>query len=795
MPLTAVAAASVTVENPTIAGLGTQVTVTGLRAGEEAHVSIQPPVGDEILLPIRADGQGRAQQELRGSEVQRAGTYRLRLAAEGKALTPAQIFEVLPDSLDIRRSTVETDRGSLLPDGRDTVKVMVMLRDRYDNPLPGRPATILSSRTADDLSAEAQQTDDAGTLRFHVSTNLPGTVTLRAIDLLSGNALADAVTIDAGSAPVGGDRSPAWYRATAAPLSSPPPWDERPSARMYYAQTSTFDVLDHFEITAPATLPAGEEAPRMIVRAVDRTGHTVEDYVGTIVFSSTDPGATLPNFGRYTFRDRDLGQKEFPLVLKFERGGTQRLRIEDLNDPTIVGETTMQVEGGHSASTTITVTSHKSGDTVKTTDILVEGKGPTFANLIVMGGAEDTVGATDKDGNFSIPVTLNPEKRDFTIRVRDDAGRNDSGPIDLTLDTDGPSIGAITFSPEHPNAGDKVLLVIASEPALESVMLRWQPRPSSSGDDVRLVENPTATGSYQAFFTAPEQGAYQPLIIATDGAGNATEIRTSLTVGSSLPMVTNLRGEVHANAVALEWDTVEGAIDGYRLYVGEHPDNFLYTLDTGRATTKATVAGLVPGRTYFFAVTAVAGKAESGQKSNVVQLEIPGLVLKVTPGNATLLLEWQPPKVSLQSYLLEYGVRDGQYTEKRMLPARKTDDGRPQAFTLTDLLNGIPYVLRLTPITITGDTLTDLAATGKGTPVDAGQGFQPSPSDPIPFDPGRESLRRTPAQPTTGLPPAVWFVAVAVTLGFCGFQWHRRKMLRHTAAFLAAIQTQYHQKL
>lgn len=795
----AAAAVMIDVESPTIAGLGTQITVRGLAPSQAAHISVQPPsdpasgeASEAILLPIEGSAQGEARQELRGEEMQRAGSYAVRIEADGRTIAGPKTFEVLPDSVDIRRSTIQALRRTITPDGRDTVDLVVQLSDRYLNPLPGRPVTLISSRTNDDIVALAQQTDRNGELRFLVSTEKPGDISLRALDLLSGNVLTEVAIVRAGSPAVGGD-----HRSIVYPY--PPPTEPLRTAgtsressafkpRFYYAQVAPFDVIDGFEITAPEILPAGEEAPRIIVRAVDRQGRTVEDYMGTVVFSATDPGASLPNFGRYTFRERDLGQKEFPLVLKFERGGPQTFRVEDLNDPSIAGDVTITVEGSsmHSANP-IVVTSHTSGDAVNTTNITIEGKGPKFANLIVMGGQVDVPGATDKDGNFSIPVQLNQSKREFTIRVRDDAGRNDSGPIDLILDTEDPLIGTITFSPERPKTGERVLIVVQSEPSLTSVTMRLRP----GAETIPLAENSSSSGSYQAFFPAPEEGAYQPVITAEDRAGNTTDVRTTFTVGiATLPTVQNVRGEARMGAAALAWDPISETVEQYRVYVGERPDNFLYTLDTGRPTTKATVAGLTPGRTYFFAVTAVQGRKESAEKSDVLQLEIPGLVLKVTEGEQKLLLEWVPPKVPLTSYTLEYGVEAGMYTEKRVIAAKKSDNGQPQAHTLGDLLNGVTYHLRLTPTTITGDALLDLAATGRGTPH-GGAGFTAAPNDPIPFDPAKVALKHTPTTTSSGLFSSLWFTVAILTLGFCAYQWHRRRLIRQTLSFLASIQSHH----
>ncbi|HMQ28975.1 MAG TPA: fibronectin type III domain-containing protein, partial [Acidimicrobiales bacterium] len=130
---------------------------------------------------------------------------------------------------------------------------------------------------------------------------------------------------------------------------------------------------------------------------------------------------------------------------------------------------------------------------------------------------------------------------------------------------------------------------------------------------------------------APAAGAYQPLVKAVDAAGNATELRTTLAVGAvGLPTVQKLRADSRARAVELKWDAVAENVDQYRIYVGEDEDDFAYTLETGKVTTKATIAGLVPGKVYYFAVTALKDELESREKSNVVSGQALGLGLTAT---------------------------------------------------------------------------------------------------------------------------------------------------------------------
>jgi len=754
-----------------IAGVGTQADVHGAD-GTDGTLVVQSPDGVKKSVNLQLQG-GAGSTVIPGSLTRTAGTYRISFLQDGVTVANTTAA-VLPESMDPVSSTIQADTRHIDNDGRDEATVEVQLTDAYGNVLPGRPVTLISSRPGDGIVPLSHETDNDGIQSFSVSTTEEGTVALRALDLLSGNLLAASLEIDAGGYAVGNDDR--YVGATSG------------GARMYYAQVGTnFDVIDHFEISAPATLEAGVEAPKITVSAVDRNGNVVEDYVGTVLFSSTDPDATLPNFGKYTFKERDLGVKQFPLVLKFRKGGTQTLRVEDQNDRTIKGETDIDVNGSSSSLGTrnIVITSHKDGDTVSTTQITLQGTAPAFSNLIVMGGTSDVTGASDETGHFSIAVTLSDAQRDFTIRVRDDAGRSDSGPLHLILDKDAPEIQDIVFSPDQPQAGDKILVTVTSEPKLKSLTMNLG---TDNAQDIALKETGT-TGSYQAVFSVADADAYQPTFSAVDNAGNRTDLRAMLTVGvHSLPIVQNVTAEPRLNAVALEWDALDAKIDGYRVYVGDKPDNFLYTLDTQSLATKATVAGLTPGHTYYFAVTAVNADGESKEKSKIAQATVLGLTLEVTPMDGALNIKWSNMKadVPLASYLLEFGTQGGEYTESRFI------NGDLHEFTLRDLLNGIPYQLRLTPVSVTGQKLEELSATGQGTPSTTATGFKPGQSDPITIElhPGGVP-NPAPRNTDSGIPSFAWVLMGAAGLLGVYVKLRHRQKVQQTAAFLNAIQSQY----
>ena len=775
VPPTALAAVMLQFPADAIAGLGFDVLVSGARNNGTVAVQMETPDGGIVGLRGTADENGDATLTVKGSSTQRAGSYAFDVDGEN-----AGKLDVLPDAIDPVLSTIDVWTPRIADDGEDAASVTVTLRDQYGNPLPGRIATLVSGRGDDDVDAETTQTDDNGEQHFSVRSHERGTISLRAIDLLSGIPLVDSATIRSGDddVAVGGRED-----------GDVPPSRMANGSRFYYAQVADFDVIDAFEIDAPSTLALGVEAPKITISAVDKNGNVIEDYVGTVVFSSTDADATLPNFGKYTFKERDLGKKEFPLVLKFKESGEQTFRVEDQNDRTIFGDVTVEVTGddNNPAGGMLAITEPTDGSTVNGSSVVIKGTGPKFTNVVIIGGAQDTPGSTDANGQFAITVPLRADQRDYLIRTEDEDGGNDSEPVLLRLDADPPAIGDITFNPAQPEEGEKVLVVMKSEAGLKSAILTITQRDTNAVQEITLLPA-ASSGTYQAFFTAPQPDEYQPKLLATDKAGNTAELRTTLTVGSpALPVVEDVEAEPRVNGVNVSWTEIETdePVDQYRVYVGEKATSFGYFLDTEKPTSNATIAGLAPGKRYFFAVTALQGNRES-DKSNVVSATPEGMSLTVVPEDQGLRLEWTAVDADtpLSHYLLEYGLVENQLTETRLLNRELTE------YALRDLLNGVEYVLRLTPVTSTGKKLADLSAVSRGTP--SGDGFHPAAGDPIPFDinnPPGNLQDHPPETPSSGLPAVLGGSAIAALGGGAWYQLRRRAERKRVKAFLASLPT------
>lgn len=786
LPLTAVSAPSAA-PLQTVAGLGMEIPCQGLSENAEFSARVFPPLGAPVTLNGSADAQGKGILHMSGEETQMAGSYAVNTGGTGSCDT----FVVLPDTLDQRESSIETDRTTVAADGIEEVRITVILRDRYLNPLDNRPVQLLSSRGEDRIRALAAQTDTEGQQTFVFSTPRRGEATLRAIDLLSGKPLDAPISISAGEEWGRGGFSDTSFttheqnnwnsgnETTAVPVG------EFQGRTLFGQLANTFDVVDHFRVEVEggkSSIQIRQDITFRII-AEDRSGRTVEDYAGTVRFSSTDPKAILP-FGTRQFTLKDLGVKTFTLGLRFNTGGEQTLAVEDTSG-NVRGSVTVTVTGGGSGtdSSRISITEPMEGSTINAAQVALRGTAPPLVNLIVTGGKEIAHGDSDETGAFQITVALNTTVTGAVLQVEEATGKYKSNPLHLLIDLLGPRITGVTFSPEQPAEAETAQVSVVADVGSAPVTMTLE------GTTVTLNETPAKPGTFTASFTAPATvGTYQPLITAMDRLGNKTEMLSSLTVKTKTPpTIQNLTAEAKMNSVALQWKPVtKGEADTYRVYVGDSADSFTYSLDTDAAVSAATVAGLKQASTYFFAVTALKNDIESAEKSNIASATVLGLKLSVLPGDTSLMLQWSSLKKStpLSAYLLEYGVEADQLTEKRMI------NGEAESFTLRDLLNGVTYSLRLTPITIPGEVLKDLAAVADGTPN--GAGFHPVAGSGSTFEiPPPSPPPTTVVKP--GMPQGAWAgIAVgAMILLFLLLHWQRRRTLHVTSAFLHDMQRRY----
>src|SRR5450631_2435288 len=96
----------------------------------------------------------------------------------------------------------------------------------------------------------------------------------------------------------------------------------------------------HFVVSAPANATTGS-AFNFTVTALDAGNAVAAGYVGTVHFSSSDPGATLP--ADYTFVAGDNGVHSFSATLA--NAGAQTITATDTVNSSIIGSGTINVSG------------------------------------------------------------------------------------------------------------------------------------------------------------------------------------------------------------------------------------------------------------------------------------------------------------------------------------------------------------------------------------------------------------------------------------------------------------------
>ncbi len=782
---TLVSAAGCTVSAlDTVAGLGTQVSVSGCLMASTTLV-VKGPGTSDYTQTVALDASGNAVTLVPSKYVTTAGTYQVTAAGTSAA------FKVIADRADDAHSSLTVSPTVLKAGGSATATAV--LRDKYDNPVAGRPMALIGSRISDDISARSSQSDESGRFLWSIVASTPGDITLIPYDIVSGRQLklrAD-ITVTGGSS-----------------FSASLTGTER-GGDVYAADLSgdlAGTTIDHFEILPPqgVTNIKANELFSMTIRAMRGT-EVVRGYVGTVIVESSDPDAELPkkgedlktpNTGRVDFRDIDQGERKVPLSFVLRKKGPQTIHVYDKSMPAIDGIITLDVqrEDGD-GSGTIEIVSPKDRSRIKGYSVNLQGRAPSLVNLTVKGGKQSVSAESDTEGVFRVTVPLNEQDNEATLFVTSENGTYESEPVHIIIDNEAPKIDTITFDPAEGKTTDPATIVVKSEPELGSV--------TATIESLALTLTETGSGLYKAAFAAPAQDKiYDVTIVATDSVGNQSTLLSKWTVKpKNLPVVQGVTAEGQPMQVKVDWQAVTGMeVKEYKIYIAKDadPKNYLYSVSTGKPVTSAVIKDLPLGETYQFSLTAISTEGgESPEKSKPATASPQGIRFSAKPGDSSLLLEWTKIKdLPLNSYMLEYGVEAGQYTEKR------TINGEATSYMLRDLLNGVTYELRLTPVTVTGKTMTELSAVTQGTP--GGSGFKPGADEPVPPDvldklhPGANldplpNIDDIPSTPGSGVPPIAMAAAV-VLAAVIGYQWQRiRKQNKMTQEFLHLMNERYHQ--
>jgi hypothetical protein len=777
----------------TVAGLGTEVSLKGCIPNASLQLTVRHTVGQDYTQTIATDLNGDATTLVPSKYTVTAGKYDVYAGSETTS------FTVLADRVDDAHSSLLTSADSIRSNGQDTVTVTVILRDRFDNPVSGRPIALIASRLSDEVTTQSKQTDDEGRFLWTVRSTEPGLITLIPYDILSGRQLklrADVTAVQGGSN--------SWLRGNLTGQESgndPVSGNLSPSGNNSDLSSA---LIDHFELGLPqgATEVNVNDLFSMNIRAMRGTD-TVRAYVGTLIVTSSDPDAQLPKkgddpksptTGRIDIRDIDQGQRNLALAFVLRKEGTQTIEVADKDVPSITGKITLTVKRAGGPSTdTIVILAPKDRSRVKGSDILLQGKAPSLINLIVKGGKDPVTGESDSEGVFRIPVVLNPEDKEVTLFVTSENNSYESEPVHIIVDNDPPKIESMTMDPPAGKTGKPGTLIMKSEPGLGSAVASFE------GKDFPLTGS---GGIYTATLNAPDkEGTYDITVTATDSVGNSSSMLMKWDVKpAAVPVVQGVTAEGQPLQVAIKWQPVDSfPVSEYRIYVAKDsdPTNYLYSVSTKKPAASATIKDLPLGVTYQFSVTALSSDGlESPEKSQPAVSAPQGMTLTAKPGTDSVLLEWTKiPSLPMDHYDLKYGTDPNNYTETRSV------DGQAVSYIVHDLIGETTYEFKLTPVTVTGKTMDELSATVRVT--DGSAEFVPGTYEPVPTDilghPGAPVQPETPvvtpppSTPSSGFPSFIIWSILAVTGLLALLQWRRIRFERRlTREFFELMGQRYH---
>ncbi|MCI0686672.1 MAG: Ig-like domain-containing protein, partial [Sporichthyaceae bacterium] len=209
-------------------------------------------------------------------------------------LSGSQTVSVIAGSISATNSTVVANPGTIVA-GTGSSTITVTARDASNNPVAGAPVVLLASGAGNTLSQPAA-TDPTGVTTGTLSSITSGLKTVSA-------------TIDG------------------TPIT----------------QTATVDVTPGSATTLAVSgipNPAGAGVPvNVTVVARDTHGNVDIGYAGTITFTSTDGGATLP--APFTFQPADAGTHTFAGGVTLVTAGSQTVTV---SDGSLVGGQTVTVQ-------------------------------------------------------------------------------------------------------------------------------------------------------------------------------------------------------------------------------------------------------------------------------------------------------------------------------------------------------------------------------------------------------------------------------------------------------------------
>jgi hypothetical protein len=160
--------------------------------------------------------------------------------------------------------------------------------------------------------------------------------------------------------------------------------------------TVTPAAADHLLVAAPAGVTAGTPFD-VTVTAQDAFNNTASGYTGTVSFTSSDPGATLP--AGYTFTAGDNGVHTFSGGATLIHAGGQTVTATDTGTSSVTGSATVTVAAAAADHLTVSAPANATAGTPFDVVVTVQD---AYSNVVT--GYTGTVTFTTSDPGASLPA-------------------------------------------------------------------------------------------------------------------------------------------------------------------------------------------------------------------------------------------------------------------------------------------------------------------------------------------------------------------------------------------------------
>jgi photosystem II stability/assembly factor-like uncharacterized protein len=111
------------------------------------------------------------------------GEQSLLVQDKDKKFSGSAMIRVIPDIVSATSSSFTVNPLRVKADGQDSAKITISLTDQYQNSIAGKKVFVNSSRAEDQISTQSSNTDQEGNVFYQITSSIPGTAMLTAVDL------------------------------------------------------------------------------------------------------------------------------------------------------------------------------------------------------------------------------------------------------------------------------------------------------------------------------------------------------------------------------------------------------------------------------------------------------------------------------------------------------------------------------------------------------------------------------------------------------------------------------------